>query len=70
LHYEVQLLRGEESKHPNIAKPMHDIEDAMKHLQEAPDDFGGHKGQAETDLKQGWKSLRKGLYFHVWQDTH
>jgi hypothetical protein len=65
---EVSLMSREEAKHPNIAKSMHDIEDAMKHLHEAPDDFGGHKGQAEADLKQAWVSLRKALYFRVYED--
>jgi hypothetical protein len=67
---EMQLMRAEEKNHPNIAKSMHDIEDALKHLHEAPDDFGGHKGQAEADLKQAWVSLRKALYFRLYKDTH
>jgi hypothetical protein len=67
---EEKMMREEESKHPNIAKSMHDIGDAMKHLHEAPDDFGGHKAQAEADLKQAWISLRKALYFRLYQDTH
>jgi hypothetical protein len=67
---EVQLMSAEEARHPNIAKAMHDMEDAMKHLHEAPDDFGGHKGQAEADLKQAWISLRKALYFRLYKDTH
>jgi hypothetical protein len=67
---EMQLMRSEELRHPNIAKAMHDMEDAMKHLHEAPDDFGGHKALAETDLKQAWISLRKALYFRLYQDTH
>ena len=65
---EAELMRAEERAHPNIAKSMHDIEDAMKHLHEAPDDFGGHKGQAESDLKQAWISLRKALYYRLYQD--
>jgi hypothetical protein len=67
---EVRLMRGEESRHQNITKSMHDLEDAMKHLHEAPDDFGGHKAQAEADLKQAWISLRKALYFRISQDSH
>jgi hypothetical protein len=67
---EANLMRIEENRHPNITKAMHDIGDAMKHLHEAPDDFGGHKGQAEADLKQAWVSLRKALYFRIYQDTH
>jgi len=65
-----KLMRTEEEAHPNIAKSMHDIGDALKHLHEAPDDFGGHKGQAEADLKQAYVSLRKALYFRLYQDSH
>jgi hypothetical protein len=67
---EMRMMRAEEDKHPNIAKSMHDIEDAMHHLHDAPDDFGGHKAQAEADLKQAWISLRKALYFRLYRDTH
>ena len=67
---EAQLMRAEEAKHPNITKAMHDIEMSMKALHNAPDDFGGHKGQAETDLKQAWISLRKALYFRLYEDKH
>ena len=65
---EAQLMRAEEEKHPNIAKSMRDIGDAMQHLHNAPDDFGGHKAQAESDLHQAWVSLRKALYFRLYQD--
>jgi hypothetical protein len=67
---EMQLMRAEEAKHPNITNAMHDIEKSMKALHAAPDDFGGHKGQAEADLKQAWISLRKALYFRLYKDTH
>jgi hypothetical protein len=63
---ELQLMRAEENKHPNIAKAMHDLEDGLKHLHEAPDDFGGHKGQAEADMHQALVSLRKALYFRLY----
>ena len=67
---EAQLMRAEEAKHPNIAKAMHDIEASQRALHDAPDDFGGHKGQAENDLRQAYISLRKALYFRLYQDTH
>ena len=47
---EAQLMRGEEAKHPNITRAMHDIEKSTEALHNAPDDFGGHKGQAEADV--------------------
>jgi|SRR5579863_3789091 hypothetical protein len=63
---ELNLMRAEEQRHPNIAKAMHDLEDGIKHLHEAPDDFGGHKGQAEADMHQALVSLRKALYFRLY----
>jgi hypothetical protein len=67
---ESQLMRAEEDSHPNIARAMHDIEKSMQALHSAPDDFGGHKGQAEADLRAAYISLRKALYFRLYQDTH
>lgn len=67
---ETQLMRAEEARHPNITASMHDMEKAMKFLHNAPDDFGGRKAQAEADLKQAYISLRKALYFRIYQDTH
>jgi hypothetical protein len=67
---EAQLMRAEEASHPNITNAMHDIEKSMRALHNAPDDFGGHKAQAEADLKQAWISLRKALYFRLYTDTH
>ncbi len=67
---ELSAMQAEEAKHPNIAKSMHDIEKAMNALHNAPDDFGGHKGQAEADLKAAYISLRKALYFRLFVDTH
>ena len=64
---EAQLMRAEENKHPNIARAMHDIEKSMQALHDAPDDFGGHKAQAEADLKAAYISLRKALYFRLYQ---
>jgi hypothetical protein len=66
---EAELMRVEEANHPNVTNAMHDIEKSMKSLHNAPDDFGGHKAQAEADLKQAWISLRKALYFRLYQDT-
>ncbi len=67
---EVDLMRAEENAHPNIAKAMHDIEAALSALHNAPDAFGGHKGQAENDLKAAYVSLRKALYFRLYEDRH
>jgi len=65
---EARLMQAEEALHPNIAKAMHDLEDGLRHLHDAPDDFGGHKGQAEADMRQAWISLRRALYFRLYED--
>ena len=64
--HEMNMMRMEEAKHPNIARSMHDLENAMRHLQDAPDEFGGHKAEAEIDLKRAWISLRKALYYSLY----
>lgn len=66
---ELRMMKTEENSHPNVAKAMHGIERSMKFLHDAPDDFGGHKAQAESDLKQAYVSLRKALYFRLY-DGH
>jgi len=67
---EMRLMRAEEANHPNIAKAMHNIEKSMRYLDAAPDEFGGHKAEAQADLKRAWISLRKALYFRLYSDTH
>jgi hypothetical protein len=65
---EMGAMRAEENAHPNIAKAMHDIEKSLDALNRAPDDFGGNKAQAISDLHQALISLRKALYFRIYQD--
>lgn len=64
---EMKLMKAEEANHPNITKSIHEVDNALQHLHAAPDDFGGHKAQAESDLKQAWVSLRKALYYRLYQ---
>jgi hypothetical protein len=67
---EMNLLKVEEDKHSNIAKAMHDIHDAIDALNKAPDEFGGHKAQAAADLNASYISLRKALYYRLYEDKH
>jgi hypothetical protein len=66
---EIALMQAEEARYPNITNAMHEIEHAMDHLNNAPGIFGGHKAQAAADLKKAWISLRKALYFQLYEDT-
>jgi len=65
---ESRRMRAEEQGHPNIVQAMRKIEEAMNSLRDAPDNFGGHKGQAMEDLKKAYVSLRKALYFRLYED--
>ena len=67
---EAFLMRREENSHPRITQSMHNIENVINTLNSSPDDFGGHKAQAITDLQQALNSLRKALYFKIYQDNH
>jgi hypothetical protein len=65
---EARRMRAEEEGHPNIAQAMHKIEEAMNALKMAPDNFGGHKGAAMEDLRKAYISLRKALYFRLYEE--
>jgi hypothetical protein len=65
---ERQMMQVEESRYPNIAKAMFDVQNALQALRNAPDAFGGYKGQAEIDLQKAWVSLRKALYFRIYKE--
>lgn len=64
------LMKAEEDAHPNMARAMHNIELSLKDLNAAPDDFGGHKQQAREDLQKAYESVRKALYYRLFEDTH
>ena len=63
---EAQAMRAEEANHPNIAKAMWNCKSALDALNAAPDNFGGHKAQAMNDLRAAYISLRKALYFRLY----
>jgi hypothetical protein len=65
---EAQAMRAEEVNHPRITEAMHKIEDALNLLNAAPDNFGGHKVEAISTLQQSLWSLRKALYYRIYQD--
>ena len=67
---EVTAMHQEEAAHPNIADAMHNIQAAIDHLQAAPDNFGGHKGEALASLQNAYIALRKALYYRLYSDTH
>jgi hypothetical protein len=67
---EQTLMSAEEARHPNVAKAMRDIGNAMTSVKETPDDFGGNKSNAQNTLRAAYIALRKALYYHIYRDTH
>ena len=66
---EAFMMRREENNHPRITQSMHNIENVISTLNSTPDDFGGHKAQVIADLQQALNSLRRALYYKIYQDN-
>jgi hypothetical protein len=60
--------RQEWRSHPNLVRAVRACELALADLQRAPDDFGGNKAQAMTDLRASIHSLRKAIFFRTHMD--
>jgi len=63
-------VREEARLHPRIRRAIHELEDAIKYMEEAPHDFGGNKAQAIADSKAAVISLRKALAYRGEKDEH
>ena len=59
----------EAAEHPRIAKAIVELEDAIKYLEEAPNDFGGHKAKAIAASRAAVRQLRAALRYRARQDT-
>lgn len=64
---EQRAMKAEEAAHPNLAQAMYNIQTSLQALHDAPDQFGGRKARAESDLKQAWISLRRALYYRLYR---
>jgi len=65
-----ESMREEGKMHPRIRKAIHELEDAIKYMEEAPHDFGGNKAQALANSRQAVNSLRKALAYRGEKDEH
>jgi hypothetical protein len=46
-----QTVRSEAALHPRIAKAIEGLQDAIRYMEAAPNDFGGHKVKAIADCR-------------------
>jgi hypothetical protein len=61
-------IQSEEAAHPRLVRAIHNLQDVLKELESAPDDFGGNKAAAIRDTHQAIHSVRKALYFRLHMD--
>jgi hypothetical protein len=63
-----QNMRSEAAEHPRIAQAIHDLEDAIAYMENAPNNFGGHKAAALDASRAAIRELRASLAFRADQD--
>ena len=59
----------EAAEHPRIATAIRELEEALKYLQAAPHNFGGHKAAAIQASNNALAQLRLALAFRAAVDT-
>jgi hypothetical protein len=65
----VQILHARDFR-PGLRElcAIHNLQDVLKELEAAPDDFGGNKAAAIRDTHQAIHSVRKALYLRLHMD--
>jgi hypothetical protein len=59
----VQTVRAEEVFHPRIVTAIRELEEAIRYLEAAPHNFGGHKAAAIRDARAAIVQLRLALAY-------
>ncbi len=63
-----QTVRSEAANHPRIAAAIRELEEAVRYMEAAPHDFGGHKGAAIRDSRAAVVQLRAALAYRAKAD--
>jgi len=63
-----QNVRTEAAAHPRIAAAIREMEDAIRYMEAAPHDFGGHKAAAIAATRAAIGELRASLAFRARMD--
>ena len=59
----------ESQAHPRIVRAIRDLDDAVRYMQAAPHDFGGHKAKAIQDAKAAIAELKEAVKYRAPQDA-
>jgi hypothetical protein len=63
-----QTVRTEEATHPRIAAAIRELEEAIRYMEAAPHDFGGHKAGAIRDSRAAVVQLKLALAYRAAKD--
>ena len=61
-------IQSERAAHPRIVEAINHMNEALREMEAAPDDFGGNKAVAIADAHRAIHSLKKALYFRLKMD--
>ena len=61
-------MQQERAAHPRLVEAIHNMRNALKELELAPEDFGGNKAAAITDAHRAIHSMKKALYWRLRMD--
>jgi len=64
-----QTVRTEAAHHPRIAAAIRELEDAIRYLEAAPHNFGGHKAKAIADSRAAVTQLKLALAYRAAVDN-
>ncbi len=59
----------EKVSHPSITRAIDELEDAIRYMERAPHDFGGHKADALKASREAVRQLRAALQYRASVDT-
>jgi hypothetical protein len=62
-------VRQEAAAHPRIRAAIQELEQAIRYMDAAPHDFGGHKAAAIQSSRQAIVDLRQALAYRAEQDS-
>jgi len=60
--------REEWREHPRIVQAVHELEDAVRYMDAAPNDFGGHKAAAIAASREAIRQLRAAINYRAEHD--
>jgi hypothetical protein len=61
-------IQSERAAHPRLVEAIRLLQDGLRELEAAPDDFGGNKAAAIADTRKAIHSLKRALYYRLKMD--